>query len=121
MIVRRTPRASAALLVILTLLLVPALEVCSGWAGTASDRHACCAAAAHGPGVTAADACCAAGEQRQNAETVGSAPVIAPRGMVALWLPAAPTVPGVRLLHSQAEPNWRTSADTRLLLSVFLI
>lgn len=121
MIVRRTRRASAALLVLLTFLLVPALEVCTGWAGTASDRHVCCATAEHGSGAAVTDACCAAGEQRQHAETAGRAFVIAPPSMVALGLPAVPMVRGVRPLCAQAEPNWRTPADTRLLLSVFLI
>jgi len=119
--VHRTSRAAAALLVLLAFLFVPTLQVCAGWAGTASDRHACCATAEHGPGARAADACCAAGEHRQHGEALLGALAIAPPSMVATWLPAPPTLPDVRPLDAQVAPSCRSSAETRLLLSVFLI
>lgn len=121
MTVRSTRRGSAAVLLILAFLLVPAVERCTGWDGTASERHACCATADDGHTANDADACCAAGEQRQHAETVGSGLVMMPTSMSVLCLPAVPLVLAVRPSPFEAKPNWRTSADTRLLLSVFLI
>lgn len=59
------------------LLAMPCLGVCAGWAASHHDRMACCADKAQNE----ADACCASGEARQNADVLA--------GLVVAALPAA--------------------------------
>lgn len=105
---------------ILTLVLfLPAAQlaaVCSGWSSAEADRHACCEQMAGCASVSASD-CCAAGEQRRNAEPV-PAPVVTPGPAVSepVAMVPAPPLSFVRDPRALAE-----RPPAYLLASVFLI
>ena len=115
--------ASASLL--LALLVMPCLSLCSGWSSSAGMRMACCVGSEDHSSQTAADSCCALGQQRQNSESAGRLFAAAvPAEDVTLhtmsFLSAVPVLRGSRIDVGERDHVTSTS-DTHLLLSVFLI
>jgi hypothetical protein len=119
-ILRRALSAS----VFLVLLATPCLNLCAGWNASAGMRMACCVGSDDHGAQAAADACCALGEHRQNAESAGR---LLSAALPALDLTqatieslAVPVLQGSRL--EAGEHNYVPStSDRHLLLSVFLI
>lgn len=102
------------------------LDVCMGWAPSAEARMACCAMAGHDCAGEHADDCCAAGEQRQHAESAVSLGSFAPPILLAIPTTRAPRAASEVLARAwrprQHPPDTpRSSTDARLLLSVFLL
>ena len=100
-------------------LLLPAAQVaavCSGWSSAEADRHACCEQMAGCASVSASD-CCAAGEQRRNAEPV-SPSVMTPGPGVSEPVAVVPAPP----LSFVRDPRALAERPPAYLLdSVFLI
>ncbi len=102
------------------------LDVCTGWAPSAEARMACCAMAGHDCAAEHADDCCAAGEQRQHAESAVSLGSFAPPLLLAIPATGAPRA-ATEALARAGRPRHhppdtpRSSTDARLLLSVFLL
>lgn len=109
-------RVTAILTIVLLLPAAQLAAVCSGWSTEEADRHACCEQMA-GCASVSADECCAAGEQRGNAERV-NAPVITPGPAVSEPVAMVPPPPRsfVRDPRALAE-----RPPAYLLDSVFLI
>ena len=97
----------------------PCLGACAGWTLSAHDRMACCVDKA----LNEADACCASGEGRQNAD------VSPGLGLAALPAPTvvsneiAPLLTAPQLFTPQWDGHDRIRSDSHrhVLLSVFLI
>jgi hypothetical protein len=112
-------RRAFAIPLLTALVVAPCLGVCAGWTASAHDRMACCADKARNE----ADACCASGEGRQNADMFA--------GLVLAALPAASvdasqfesilTTP--QIFAPQWDSHDRIPSDSHryVLLSVFLI
>lgn len=108
-----------AFALVATLLAAPCLGVCAGWAGSEHDRMACCADKSQNE----ADACCASGEGRQNAD------VLAGLAVAALPVPAvdagqfdsALSLPQLFTPHWDSHDRIPSESDRYVLLSVFLI
>ena len=118
-------RRPASALLLLAFLMLPCLNICSGWDGSAKVRMACCATLGDHQSQAAIDACCALGEQRQNAESTHSllsiaVPVQNLTDVTIASLFTAAIVRGSRL--EIAEHDYATAtSDRQILLSVFLI
>ena len=87
---------------------------------------ACCDMAGHDCAEEHADDCCAAGEERQHAEAVVTLTTFAPPVLLAILPNLAPLASEdviARALRPRQHPpdTPRSSADARLLLSVFLL
>ncbi len=118
-------RRGASAVMLFALLVLPCLSLCSGWGGSAGMRMACCHGSAEHGSQTSADACCALGEQRQNAESSRSllsvAISVGDLTKVAIaFLSTALTLQGSRFDIGEHDYVSATS-DRHLLLSVFLI
>lgn len=113
--------------VIVTALIASAsVSMCAGWASSAEARMACCDMAGHDCAEEHADDCCASGEQRQHAEAVVTFTMFAPQVLVATLPNLAPLATDEVIARAwrprQHPPDTaRSSADARLLLSVFLL
>ena len=121
MILRRVSSAS----LLFALLVMPCLSICSGWNTSAGMRMACCVGSEDHGSQTAADACCALGERRQNAESAGTllaaaVPAEDVTQKTFTFLSALPVLQGSRVDMGERDHVTSTS-DTHLLLSVFLI
>jgi len=114
-----------AAVMVAALLATTSVSVCAGWTSSAEARMACCAMAGHDCSREHADDCCAAGEQRQHSEIPGALSSIAPPHLLAILTPSAPLAAAeliARAWRPRQPPDIaRSSADARLLLSVFLI
>ncbi|HXG89809.1 MAG TPA: hypothetical protein VNJ02_15880 [Vicinamibacterales bacterium] len=102
------------------------LSVCTGWAPSAEARMACCDMAGHDCAEEHADDCCAAGEQRQHAESAVTLTNFSPQGLLAILpnlapLAADPVIARAWRPRQHPPDTPRSSADARLLLSVFLL
>ena len=124
-VMRAHRREIPAAVIIAALLATTSGSVCAGWASSPDARMACCAMAGHDGDGQAADDCCAAGKQRQHSETPLSNATLAPASLVALLTPSVPlAADGIaRAWRPRQHPpdTPRSSTDTRLLLSVFVI
>src|SRR5690349_11607825 len=99
--------------------------MCSGWGRSAEMRMACCAALDDHESQASVDACCALGEQRQNAESARSlltsaVPVRHLTEATIASLFNAAVVPGPRF-EIREHDAVTTTSDTQALLSVFVI
>lgn len=113
--------------VIVTALIVGAsASVCAGWASSAEARMACCDMAGHDCAEEHADDCCASGEQRQHVEAAVTLETFPPSVLLATFPNLAPLASDAVIERAwrprQHPPDTpRSSADARLLLSVFLL
>jgi hypothetical protein len=112
-------RKVSALALMATLLIAPCLGVCAGWAASHHDRMACCADKSQNE----ADACCASGEGRQNADVltglaIGALPVPA---VDANQFDSALATPQLFTPHWDSHDRIPSDSDRYVLLSVFLI
>lgn len=112
--------------IVAALLASASVSVCAGWASSAEARMACCDMAGHDCAEEHADDCCAAGEQRQHAESAVTLTKFAPPVLVAILPNLAPLAADEIIsrawrLRQHPPDTPRSSTDARLLLSVFLL
>lgn len=112
--------------IVAALIASASISVCAGWASSAKARMACCTMAGHDCAEEHADDCCASGEQRQHGEAAVTLTTFAPHVLLASLPNLAPLASDQVIAHAwrprQRPPDIaRSSADTRLLLSVFLL
>jgi hypothetical protein len=113
----RLQRLAALVLALVLTPMASAGVACAGWSSSAAGRHACCARVEAGCVPVSVDACCADGEQRQNAQVV-AAIVITPGPLVSEPVPAVRAVPQSFVLDPHALA---ARPSIHLLDSVFLI
>jgi hypothetical protein len=118
-------RRALSLSLLLALLVMPCLSICSGWSASAGMRMACCVRSTDHGSQTTADSCCALGQQRQNAESVGRLlgavlPTENLTPQTVAFLSAVPVLQGWSVDVGERD-HIASTCDTHLLLSVFLI
>ena len=112
--------------IVAALIASASVGMCAGWTSSAEARMACCEMAGHDCAEQHADDCCASGEQRQHAEAAVTLTTFAPQVLLAILPNLAPLTSGDVIARGwrprQHPPDTaRSSADARLLLSVFLL
>ncbi|MEO7134227.1 MAG: hypothetical protein ABI024_08400 [Vicinamibacterales bacterium] len=116
-------------MMVTALVAATSFSVCAGWASSAEARMACCDMAGHHSAEEHAADCCASGEERQHAESAVTVAHLAPPVILAILPNLAPQAPMAadeaiaRAWRPRQHPpdTPRSSADARLLLSVFLL
>lgn len=123
---RALRRDVVAAVIVAALTVSASVSVCTGWAPSAEARMACCDMAGHDCAEEHADDCCASGEQRQHAEAGVSLTTFAPQVLLTSLpnlapLPLNDVIARAWRPRSHPPDTARSSADARLLLSVFLL